>query len=127
MVQNFHEIAENPMNENFRDKNFVIATFFREYHRAAATMRTVHIHVVAPPIIARVYSVSGFNKRKVGNVCSLSENINLKAYRVFLATSSAGIQTSFQAVQTFTSVYVRTTDRAAISECSHTHNNTKFL
>ena len=28
MVQNFHEIAKNHMNVNFRDKNFVIATFF---------------------------------------------------------------------------------------------------
>ena len=51
MVQNFREIAENPMIENFRDKNFVITTFFRDYHRAAASMRT--IHVVAPPTIAR--------------------------------------------------------------------------
>ena len=38
MVQNFREIAENPMIENFRDKNFVIATFFRDYHRAAASV-----------------------------------------------------------------------------------------
>ena len=28
VVQNFHEIAENPMTENFHDKHFVIATFF---------------------------------------------------------------------------------------------------
>ena len=33
VVQNFREIAENPINENFRDKNFVIATFFRDYPR----------------------------------------------------------------------------------------------
>ena len=50
MVQNFREIAENPMIENFRDKNFVIAMFFRDYHRAAAPVRT--IHVIAPPTIA---------------------------------------------------------------------------
>ena len=41
MVQNFREIAEHPITENFRDKNFVITTFFREYHRAAAPARTV--------------------------------------------------------------------------------------
>ena len=41
MVQNVREIAENPIIENFRDKNFVIATFFREYHRATAPARTV--------------------------------------------------------------------------------------
>ena len=52
MVQNFREIAENPIIENFRDKNFVIATFFRDYHRAAASVRPT-IHVVAPPTIAR--------------------------------------------------------------------------
>ena len=51
MVQNFHEIAENPMNENFHDENFTITTFFREYHRTAAQVQT--IHVVAPPTIAR--------------------------------------------------------------------------
>ena len=32
---------------NFRDKNFVIATFFRDYCRTAAPARTIHI--VAPP------------------------------------------------------------------------------
>ena len=54
MVQKFHQIAENPMNENFRDKNFVI-TFFREYayHRTAAPVQT--IHVVALPTIAYDY------------------------------------------------------------------------
>ena len=36
IAPNFHEIAENPMIENFRDKNFVIATFFRDYHRTEA-------------------------------------------------------------------------------------------
>jgi hypothetical protein len=51
VVQKFCEIAKNPMNEKFRDKNFVIATFFRDYRRVAARMRT--IHVVAPPTIAR--------------------------------------------------------------------------
>ena len=51
MVQNFREITENPIIEIFRDKNFVIATFFRDYRRAAAPVRT--IHVVAPPTIAR--------------------------------------------------------------------------
>ena len=30
MVQNFCEIAENHMNVNFRDKIFVVATFFRD-------------------------------------------------------------------------------------------------
>jgi hypothetical protein len=51
VVQKFREIAKNPINENFRDKNFVIATFFRDYRRVAARVRT--IHVVAPPTIAR--------------------------------------------------------------------------
>ena len=51
VVQNFYEIAENPIIENFRNKNFMIATFFRDYRRAAAPVRT--IHVVAPPTIAR--------------------------------------------------------------------------
>ena len=44
MVQNFREIAENHINVNFRDKNFVIATFFRDYPRA----RGRRGHVVAP-------------------------------------------------------------------------------
>lgn len=35
VVQNLHEIAENHKNVNFRVKNFVIATFFRDYRRAA--------------------------------------------------------------------------------------------
>ena len=39
MVQNFREIAENPINENFRDKTFVIATFFRDYRHGAAPVR----------------------------------------------------------------------------------------
>ena len=34
VAPNFREIAENLMNVNFRDKNFVIATFFRDYHGA---------------------------------------------------------------------------------------------
>ena len=46
MVQNFREIPENPMIENVRNKNFMIATFFHDYHHAAAPVRT--IHVVAP-------------------------------------------------------------------------------
>ena len=51
MVQNFREIAEKPMIENFCDESFVIATFFRDYNHAAAPMRT--IHVAALPTIAR--------------------------------------------------------------------------
>ena len=47
IAPNFRKIAKNPMIENFRDKNFVIATFIRDYHRTAASMRT--IHVVALP------------------------------------------------------------------------------
>ena len=31
VVQNFREIAKNHMNVNSRDKNFVVATFFRDY------------------------------------------------------------------------------------------------
>ena len=50
MVQNFCEIAENPMIENFRDKNFVTATFICDYHCAAASVQTSH--TVAPPTIA---------------------------------------------------------------------------
>ena len=50
MVEKFREIAENPMIENFHDKNFVITTFFCDYHRAAAPVWTTHI--VAPPTIA---------------------------------------------------------------------------
>ena len=37
------------MNVNFRDKNFVIATFFLDYLHAAMPART--IHVVVPPTI----------------------------------------------------------------------------
>ena len=47
MVQKFREIAKNHLNENFCDKNFVIATFFRDYRRSAALAWTIHI--VAPP------------------------------------------------------------------------------
>ena len=36
MLQSFREIAENQVIENFRDKNFVIATFFHDYYHAAA-------------------------------------------------------------------------------------------
>ena len=36
MVQNFRDIAENHMNVNFRDKNFVTAIFFRDYRRVVA-------------------------------------------------------------------------------------------
>ena len=39
------------MIEKCRAKNFMIATFFHDYHRAAAPVRA--IHVVAPPTIAR--------------------------------------------------------------------------
>ena len=49
MVQNFREIAKNHIYVNFHDKNFVIATFFRDYLRATAP--TLTIHVVAPPTI----------------------------------------------------------------------------
>ena len=45
MVQNFREIAENYMNVNFHDKDFVIATFFRDYRGARADnsrCRSVH-------------------------------------------------------------------------------------
>ena len=52
MVQNFYEIAENPMIENFYDKNLVIATFFRDYHCATAPVQTI-LNVIAPPTIAR--------------------------------------------------------------------------
>ena len=50
VVQKFRETAENPMKEHFRDKNFVIATFFRDYRHAATPVQT--IHVVAPPTTA---------------------------------------------------------------------------
>ena len=50
IAPNFREIAENPMIENFRDKIFVIATFFHDYHRAAASVWT--IHVIATSTIA---------------------------------------------------------------------------
>ena len=51
VAPNFREIAENPMIENFLDKNSVIITFFCDYHRTAAPVRT--IHVIDPPTIAR--------------------------------------------------------------------------
>ena len=37
------------MNVNFRDKNFVIATFFHDHLHAVAPAQT--IHVVTPPTI----------------------------------------------------------------------------
>ena len=46
VVQNFREIAKN---HNFLDKNFMIATFFRDYLCATESARTIHI--VALPII----------------------------------------------------------------------------
>ena len=49
MVQNFCEIAKNHMNANFHDKNFMIATFFRDYLCATAPTQTIHI--VTPPTI----------------------------------------------------------------------------
>ena len=48
MVQSFLEIAKSPMNH---DKNFMIATFYRDHCHAETPVRT--IHVVALPIIAR--------------------------------------------------------------------------
>jgi hypothetical protein len=38
VVQKFCEIAENLMNEKFRDNNFVIATFFHDYPRQKRPM-----------------------------------------------------------------------------------------
>ena len=52
MVQNFHEIAKIHMNVNFRDKNFMIASFFRDYHCATVPVQTVHI-VTLPTILTR--------------------------------------------------------------------------
>ena len=52
MVQNFCEIAKNPMNVNFRQKNFVIAKFFRDYLCAAAPVLTIHV-VASPTILTR--------------------------------------------------------------------------
>ena len=52
MVQNFCEIANNHMNVNFRDKNFVMATFFRDYLCAVAPAWTIHI-VAQPTILTR--------------------------------------------------------------------------
>ena len=51
MVQNFRENAKNHMNVNFRDKNFMIAKFFRDYLRTAApaltlSLRPQFLHVV---------------------------------------------------------------------------------
>ena len=43
MVQNFHEIADNPIIENFYDKNFVITIFFCDYHHAMASVRTLSL------------------------------------------------------------------------------------
>ena len=60
MVQKFRETAENPTKENFRDKNFVIATFFRDYRRVATPVRTIHI--VAPPTTARGSQCEGLEK-----------------------------------------------------------------
>ena len=42
MLQNFHEITENHMNVNFCDKNFMIATFFRDYRRPHADNSCCH-------------------------------------------------------------------------------------
>ena len=53
MVQNFREIAENPMNENFRDKKFRDRYFFFVISAAARRLCGQLIHVVAPPTIAR--------------------------------------------------------------------------
>ena len=47
MVQNFREIAENPMIENFRNKNFVFITFFHDL----IPLRRSTCHIVAPPTI----------------------------------------------------------------------------
>ena len=56
MIQNFRKIAKNHMNVNFRDKNFVIAMFFRDYLRAAMPARTIPI-VTPPTIITRAHGV----------------------------------------------------------------------
>ena len=45
MVQNFRDIAKNHMNVNFRNKYFVIATFFFVITSAGT------IHVIALPTI----------------------------------------------------------------------------
>ena len=49
------------MNVNFRDKNFVITTFFRDYLGATAPAWT--IHVVALPTIL-IHMVLGACKRE---------------------------------------------------------------
>ena len=76
MVQNFRENAKNHMNANFRDKNFVIATFFRDYLLAAAP--TLTIHVVAPPtILTRGVGARKRNSRNnVSNSSLASEAFN---------------------------------------------------
>ena len=51
MVQNFREILENPMIENFCDKNFMIATFFGIGGMHAANR-------VAPPTICMWHCTS---------------------------------------------------------------------
>ena len=48
--QNFREIAGNPINLNFRDKSFVIATFFCDLPPARAASRA---YTISPPTIAR--------------------------------------------------------------------------
>jgi hypothetical protein len=48
VVQKFREIAENPMNENFCDKNFVIATFFRDYRHVAPWRRACEQFTLLP-------------------------------------------------------------------------------
>ena len=48
---NFCEIAKNHINVNFRDKNFMITKFFRDYCHAVAPVQSSTIHIVVPPTI----------------------------------------------------------------------------
>ena len=63
LVQKFREIAKNHMNVYFRDKNFVIAMFFRDYLRAAAPARTIHV-VALPTILIATHGVGACTREE---------------------------------------------------------------
>ena len=67
MVQNFRKTAENHMNGNFCDKNFVIATFFRDYRCAAyvhTSARDIQAQNVAMPTIIQNFREENFRDQK---------------------------------------------------------------
>ena len=112
------------MNVNFCDKNFVIATFFRDYRCTEAPMRTVH--VVAPPTIF----ICGVGLE----VCKCEEkwdifssNSALRFWQFTRSVYCAGYMYVHVHARTCTCSLATSAHVAMHTARSHAHRNTKYL